>query len=114
MATINHLGPYDVCNVTDAILGYVVYNQEVPIVIKQTIDNKTTYAVLAKDRNVRSIACAGCFKADMRITDSTRRKKLRIQKMDSIMITARKLDLISNKKLQPTVIGSRWILLLTA
>ena len=52
----------------------VVYNQEVPIIIKQTINNKTTFNVLAKDRNVR-IAGAGCFKTDMRITDSTRCKK---------------------------------------
>ena len=60
---------------TDAILvGDVVYNQEVPVIIKQTIDNETAFTALAKDRNVQ-IACAGCFKADMRITDSTRCKK---------------------------------------
>ena len=47
MTTINHLGPYDVSDVTDAILGDVVYNQEVPIIIKQTINNETTFAVLA-------------------------------------------------------------------
>lgn len=74
MATsITHLGPYDISDVTDDILG-LVYNRGVPVVIKQQINNNTVYAVLAKDKDVR-IACVGCFRRDMRITDGTRCKK---------------------------------------
>ena len=72
--TITHLGPYNVSGVTDDILGDVVYNKGIPIIIKQGVNNETVYAVLAKNKDVR-IACAGCFKRDMRITDSTRCKK---------------------------------------
>ena len=49
------------------ILGDVVYNKGVPVIIKQTFNNETVYALLAKNKDVR-VACAGCFKRDMRIT----------------------------------------------
>ena len=73
--TIYHLGPYDVNEVDDDILGGLVYNQEVPIIIKQkTGDGTTVFAVLAKDKGIK-IACAGCFHREMKISDSTRCKK---------------------------------------
>ena len=71
---IDNLGPYEVSDINDDILGDVVYNNEVPVIIKQTLNNKTIYAVLAKNKDIR-IACVGCFKRDMRITDTTRCKK---------------------------------------
>lgn len=74
METVDHLGPCDVADVTDGILNDVVVNKEVPIIIKQTVGDKTVFAVLARNKDMR-IACAGCFKRDMKITDSTRCKK---------------------------------------
>ena len=72
--TIKHLGPYEIGEIDDDILGNVVYKREIPVVIKQRVGGSTHYAVLAKDKNFR-IACAGCFTRDMRITDATRCKK---------------------------------------
>ena len=74
--TIKHLGPYEVSEVDDDILGDVVYNQEIPVIIRQKVGGrgKYRYAVLARDKQVM-ITCAGCFKRDMLITDSSRCKK---------------------------------------
>ena len=69
------LGPFDVEAVDDDILGDVVYNQGVPIIVKQLIDDKTKYAVVAKNRELR-IICAGCFKRDMSLADDSRCKKV--------------------------------------
>jgi len=72
--TSTHLGPFDVSDVNNDILGDMVHNKGVPIIVKQTVDNETVFAVLAKNKDVR-IACAGCFKRDMRITGATGCKK---------------------------------------
>ena len=69
------LGPFDVEAVDDDIMGDVVYNQGVPIIVKQMIDDKTKYAVVAKNRELR-IICAGCFKRDMSLADDSRCKKV--------------------------------------
>lgn len=74
MTTISHLGPYDVSEVNDDILGDVIYNQEIPIIVKQRVGDKTVFAVVAKNKDVK-IACVGCFRRDMKITDNTRCKK---------------------------------------
>ncbi len=73
MTTIKHLGPYNISDVDDDILA-MVNNKGIPVVIKQEVGDRTMYAVLAKDKDLR-IACAGCFACDMKITDSTRCKK---------------------------------------
>lgn len=70
---ITHLGPYEVADVTDDILGSVVCNQNVPIVVKQVVDGRTVFAVLARNKDFK-IVCAGCFKRDMRLADCTRCK----------------------------------------
>jgi len=69
------LGPFEVSDVNDDILGEVVYNQGVPIVVKQKINNETRFAVVAKDRDLR-IVCAGCFRSDMSLADDSRCKKV--------------------------------------
>ena len=71
---VPHLGPYDVRDVTDDMLGDLVYNQKIPVIIRQIVGGEYVYAVLANNKDVR-IACAGCFTRDMLITDSTRCKK---------------------------------------
>ena len=74
MTTINHLGPYDISDVNDDILGDIVYNKNLPVIIKQKVGDGDVFAVLAKDKGLK-IACVGCFRRDMRITDVTRCKK---------------------------------------
>jgi len=74
MTTIKHLGPFELSDVNDDVLGDVVCKQGIPIIIKQTLGNWTACVALAKDKDVK-IACAGCFKCDMKITDNTRCKK---------------------------------------
>jgi hypothetical protein len=74
MVTINHLGPYDVSDIDDDILGDVVYNKRLPVIVKQMVGNEEVFSVLAKDKGLK-IICAGCFNRDMRITNVTRCKK---------------------------------------
>ena len=73
IVTLNHLGPHDVANVDDGILG-VVHWEGIPVVVKQQLVNgATAHAVLA--RKDIEIACIGCFRRDMRVSDPTRCKK---------------------------------------
>jgi len=71
--TLKHLGPYKIRDVDDDILGMAQFDG-IPVIMKQLMANGVAaFAVLARN-NVR-IACIGCFKQDMRITDSARCKK---------------------------------------
>lgn len=73
MVSIEHLGPYEVEDVTDNMINMVRIN-DAPIIIQQRLgDGTRNYAVLAT-KQVK-IACIGCFKRDMLITDCTRVKK---------------------------------------
>jgi len=74
MATIKHLGPFELGDVSDDVLGDVVCKQGIPIIVKQTFGGKTACAALAKDKDVK-IACAGCFKCNVKMTDNTGCKK---------------------------------------
>lgn len=72
--TIQHLGPYGVSDITDAMLQDLVCRQQMPVIIKQALpQGGVSYAVLAT-KEVR-LVCAGCFKRDMSITDTSRCKK---------------------------------------
>lgn len=71
--TIKHLGPYKIDEIDDDILGNVVWKQEIPVIIQQRVAGAVKYAVLAKDKRFK-VACAGCFRNDMKITDKTRCK----------------------------------------
>lgn len=73
LVELQHLGPYEIKDVTDMILNDLVIQQDIPVIVKQTTGGITRYAVLAT-KNLR-IVCAGCFRRDMRITDTTRCKK---------------------------------------
>lgn len=72
---IHSLGPFDVDDVDDDILGDVVYNQGLPIIVKQNVNNNTKFAVVAKDRELR-IVCGGCFTRNMSLADDSRCKKV--------------------------------------
>jgi len=70
---LEHLGPCEIGDVDDDILGMVQFDG-IPVIVKQVMANGVTaYAVLA--RNDVRIACVGCFKRDMLIADATRCKK---------------------------------------
>jgi len=76
MTTINHLGPYEISDVNNDILGNVVLNKGIPVIIKQEVGGEIVYAVLARNKDIRIIACGGgCFSRNMRITDGTPCKK---------------------------------------
>lgn len=75
--TIAHLGPYEPNEVSDFMLTMAAERDGPPIILKQEAPTygggmRTAYAVLAT-KDVR-LACADCFRRDMRITDSTRVK----------------------------------------
>jgi len=73
VATLEHCGPYDVKDVDHDMLRAVRF-EGVPVVVRQMMPNGVTvYAVLA--RKDIEIACVGCFRHDMLITDATRCKK---------------------------------------
>lgn len=74
MSTLTHLGPYEVCDVTDDMVADVVIKQGVPIIIKQEVNGQDMFAVLARDKDLK-IACATCFDRGMRINDTTRCRK---------------------------------------
>ena len=57
LRSLRTLGPFNVEDVDDDILGDVVYSQEAPIIVKQTVNDETKFAVIAKDRELR-IVCA--------------------------------------------------------
>lgn len=69
--TLKTLGPFDVGEVDDGILSDVVYNQGVPIIVKQNVNGVTKFAVVAKDRELR-IVCAGCFSRTMNLANNSR------------------------------------------
>jgi len=70
---LGHLGPYKIGDVGDDILG-MVQCDGIPVIVKQVLANGiTAYAILA--RNDVRIACVGCFKHHMLISDTTRCKK---------------------------------------
>ena len=75
LRSLRTLGPFNVEDVDDDILGDVVYSQEAPIIVKQTVNDETKFAVIAKDRELR-IVCAGCFKRNMSLADDSRCKKV--------------------------------------
>lgn len=68
--SLRTLGPFDVSDVDDDVLGDVVYNQGVPIIVKQEINNETKFDVVAKNRELR-VVCVGCFKRDMSLADDS-------------------------------------------
>lgn len=77
VVTIPHLGPYEPTDVSDFMLTMAAQRDGPPIILKQEAPTygggmRTAYAVLAT-KDVR-LACADCFRRDMRITDSTRVK----------------------------------------
>lgn len=76
---IAHLGPYDISDVTDAMLADLVARQNIPIIISQEAttfegEAKINYAVLVT-KDVK-LACVGCFNRDMNINDRTQVKKI--------------------------------------
>lgn len=73
--TVHTLGPFDVSDVGDDILGDVVHNQGIPIVVKWSVNGQTKFAVVTKDREL-GIACVGCFKPGMSLADDSRFKKV--------------------------------------
>jgi len=56
MTTIEHLGPFELGNVSDEISGNVACKQGIPVVVKQTIGDKMACAVVAGTRMSRSCA----------------------------------------------------------
>jgi len=73
VVTLEHCGPYDVKDVDHDILRAVRF-EGVPVIVRQMMPNGVTvYAVLAR-KDIK-IACVGCFRHDMLITDTTRCKK---------------------------------------
>jgi len=73
VVTLEHCGPYDVKDVDHDILRAVRF-EGVPVIVRQMMPNGVTvYAVLAR-KDIK-IACAGCFKREMLLTDATRCKK---------------------------------------
>jgi len=73
VVTLEHFGPYDAKDVNHDMLHAVRF-EGTPVIVRQTMPNGVTvYAVLAR-KDIK-IACVGCFRHDMLITDATRCKK---------------------------------------
>jgi len=71
--TLGHLGPHEIGDVDDDILGMAQFDG-IPVIVKQAMANGVTaFAVLA--RNDVRIACVGCFKQNVLVSGTTRCKK---------------------------------------
>jgi len=70
---LKHLGPHETGDVDDDILGMLQFDG-IPVIVKQVMaDGVAAFAVLA--RNDVRIACIGCFKRDVLVSDTAPCKK---------------------------------------
>ena len=70
----NGTGPFDIKSVTKEMVAGIVVDQEIPLIVFETRGEKTHYAVIARNKDLR-IVCAGCFREGMTLADDSRARK---------------------------------------
>jgi len=71
--TLEHFGPHDVKDVDHDMLRAVRF-EGMPVIVRQTMPNGVTVCAVLARKDIK-IACVGCFRHDMLITDTARCKK---------------------------------------